>query len=58
MNELPLEKRAQILTLLCEGSSMRLIERICGLLDQHRGQTASECPAKSRSPFTMNTFTA
>src|SRR5260370_12259645 len=28
MNKLPLAKRAQILTLLCEGSSMRSIERI------------------------------
>src|SRR6266436_5407242 len=30
MNKLPLAKRAQILTLLCEGSSMRSIERIIG----------------------------
>jgi IS1 family transposase len=30
MNKLPLGKRAQILTLLCEGSSMRSIERIVG----------------------------
>ena len=30
MNKLPLAKRAQILTLLCEGSSMRSIERITG----------------------------
>lgn len=30
MNKLPLSKRAQILTLLCEGSSMRSIERIVG----------------------------
>ena len=30
MNKLPLAKRAQILTLLCEGSSMRSIERIVG----------------------------
>ena len=30
MNKLPLAKRAQILTLLCEGSSMRSIERILG----------------------------
>lgn len=30
MNRLPLGKRAQILTLLCEGSSMRSIERIVG----------------------------
>jgi IS1 family transposase len=30
MNKLPLVKRAQILTLLCEGSSMRSIERIVG----------------------------
>ena len=28
MNKLPLEKRTQILTLLCEGSSMRSISRI------------------------------
>jgi IS1 family transposase len=30
MNKLPLAKRVQILTLLCEGSSMRSIERIVG----------------------------
>src|SRR5256884_8345287 len=30
MNKLPFTKRAQILTLLCEGSSMRSIERIIG----------------------------
>jgi IS1 family transposase len=30
MNKLPLGKRAQILTLFCEGSSMRSIERIVG----------------------------
>jgi IS1 family transposase len=30
MNKLPLEKRVQILTLLCEGMSMRAIERITG----------------------------
>jgi IS1 family transposase len=30
INKLPLAKRAQILTLLCEGSSMRSIERIVG----------------------------
>jgi IS1 family transposase len=30
MNKLPIAKRAQILTLLCEGSSMRSIERIIG----------------------------
>jgi IS1 family transposase len=29
MNKLPLKTRAQILTLLCEGSSMRSISRIC-----------------------------
>jgi transposase len=30
MNKLPIAKRAQILTLLCEGMSMRSIERIVG----------------------------
>ena len=30
MNKLPFTKRVQILTLLCEGSSMRSIERIVG----------------------------
>src|SRR3954469_15407538 len=30
MNKLPLAKRAQILTLLCEGMSMRSIERVVG----------------------------
>src|SRR3954468_8378759 len=30
MNKLPVARRAQILTLLCEGSSMRSIERIVG----------------------------
>src|SRR5271167_3817176 len=29
MNKLPLEKRVQILSMLCEGSSMRSISRIC-----------------------------
>jgi len=30
MNKLPLAKRAQVLELLCEGMSMRSIERIVG----------------------------
>jgi hypothetical protein len=29
MNKLPLEKRVQILQMLCEGSSMRSISRVC-----------------------------
>ena len=29
MNKLPLETRVQILTMLCEGSSMRSISRVC-----------------------------
>ena len=29
MNKLPLEKRVQILSMLCEGSSMRAISRVC-----------------------------
>jgi IS1 family transposase len=29
MNKLPLEKRVQILNMLCEGSSMRAISRVC-----------------------------
>jgi transposase-like protein len=29
MNKLPLAKRVQILQLLCEGSSMRSISRVC-----------------------------
>lgn len=29
MNKLPLEKRVQILSLLCEGTSMRAISRVC-----------------------------
>src|ERR1700724_1789027 len=29
MNKLPTEKRVQILSLLCEGSSMRSISRVC-----------------------------
>ena len=29
MNKLPLEKRVQILAMLCEGSSMRSISRVC-----------------------------
>jgi IS1 family transposase len=31
MNKLPIEKRRQILAMLCEGSSMRFIERITGV---------------------------
>lgn len=31
MNKLPLEKRAQILSMLCEGSSMRSISRVVGV---------------------------
>jgi IS1 family transposase len=31
MNKLPIAKRAQILSMLCEGSSMRAIERITGV---------------------------
>jgi uncharacterized protein YerC len=30
MNKLPIAKRVQIVNLLCEGSSMRSIERIVG----------------------------
>ena len=29
MNKLPIEKRRQILAMLCEGSSMRSISRVC-----------------------------
>jgi transposase-like protein len=29
MNKLPLETRVQILSMLCEGSSMRSISRVC-----------------------------
>src|SRR5580704_10176000 len=29
MNKLPLEKRVQVLHMLCEGSSMRSISRVC-----------------------------
>jgi IS1 family transposase len=29
MNKLPVEKRAQILSMLCEGSSMRSVSRVC-----------------------------
>ena len=29
MNKLPLEKRVQIFAMLCEGSSMRSISRVC-----------------------------
>jgi transposase-like protein len=29
MNKLPLATRVQILTMLCEGSSMRSISRVC-----------------------------
>src|SRR3954449_2122172 len=29
MNKLPLDKRTQILAMLCEGSSMRSISRVC-----------------------------
>jgi IS1 family transposase len=31
MNKLPLETRVQILSMLCEGSSMRSISRVCGV---------------------------
>jgi IS1 family transposase len=31
MNKLPVEKRVQILSMLCEGSSMRSISRVCGV---------------------------
>src|ERR1051326_5150789 len=31
MNKLPLETRVQILTMLCEGSSMRAISRVCDI---------------------------
>src|ERR1700730_16006869 len=31
MNKLPMEKRVQILAMLCEGSSMRSISRVCGV---------------------------
>ena len=29
MNKLPIHKRVQILSMLCEGSSMRSISRVC-----------------------------
>src|ERR1700730_3677120 len=29
MNKLPIEKRVQILSMLCEGSSMRSVSRVC-----------------------------
>ena len=31
MNKLPLQKRVQILSMLCEGSSMRSISRVVGV---------------------------
>src|ERR1043165_6709024 len=31
MNKLPLETRVQILTMLCEGASMRSISRVCDI---------------------------
>lgn len=31
MNKLPVEQRVQILSMLCEGSSMRSISRVCGV---------------------------
>jgi IS1 family transposase len=31
MNKLPVSKRVQVLSLLCEGSSMRSISRVCGV---------------------------
>src|SRR3954462_11288329 len=31
MNKLPLETRIQILSMLCEGSSMRSVSRLCGV---------------------------
>jgi IS1 family transposase len=31
MNKLPLETRTQILSMLCEGSSMRSVSRVCGV---------------------------
>ena len=31
MNKLPLDKRVQILSMLCEGSSMRSISRVAGV---------------------------
>jgi hypothetical protein len=40
MNKIRLAKRAQVLARLCEGVSMRSIERIVGLLDQLAGAIA------------------
>ena len=34
MNKLPLAKRAQILSMLCEGSSMRSISRVAVMIDE------------------------
>jgi len=31
MNKLPVEQRVQILSMLCEGSSMRSVSRVCGV---------------------------
>ena len=40
MNKLPLETRVQILSMLCEGSSMRSISRVCRRIDQYGFQAA------------------
>jgi hypothetical protein len=38
MNKLPLETRVQILSMLCEGSSMRSVSRIQHSLKNHEGK--------------------
>ena len=50
MNKLPLAKRAQVLTLLCEGVFDALDRADRRLLHQHGGQTVCAMPVRPRLP--------
>lgn len=50
MNKLPLAKRVQILSLLCEGSSMRSISRVCDVSINTVAKMLVDAARRSRSP--------
>ena len=55
MNKLPLAKRVQILSMLCEGSSMRSISRVADVSHQHGVRSSWWTPARLAPSTTTST---
>ena len=56
MNKLPLDKRVQILSMLCEGSSMRAISRVVGVSFNTVAKLLVKMPGTSVRLITTRTF--